>query len=131
MSESEAHHLLELTDATAHGQLRKSWGIDVAGQGHRWRADLVLGCPHARVCKDEAGCMNVVAELLTVAYQAYAHYLTGQGPDALARFTALRRQHPRHVRRCGPALLGPVHEFTAAAWRTRMHTELERRAGVL
>ena len=131
MSESEAHHLLELTDATNHGQLRTSWGIDVAGQGHRWRADLVLGCPHSRVCKDETGCTTIVAELLTAAYRAYTHYLTGQAPDALARFTALRRQHPRHVRRCGPALLGPVPEFTAAAWRTRMHTELERRAGVL
>lgn len=131
MSQTEAHHLLELADVTTHRQLRSSWGIDIATPASRWRTDLILGCPDQQTCPDEATCTDTVAGLLTAAFQVYVGYLTSDPADALDRFTSLRRAHPAHVRRCGPALIGPVHEFTPAAWRTRTHTELERRAGIL
>lgn len=129
ISRTEAHHLLDLADATMHRQLRSSWGIDLATPATRWRTDLILGCPDQQACTDESACTDTVTALLTAAFQVYVGYLTGH--DALALFTRIRRAHPAHIRRCGPALIGPVREFTAAEWRTRTHTELERRAGIL
>lgn len=129
MSRTEAHHLLDLADATTHRRLRSSWGIDLATPASRWRTDLILGCPDQQACTDETACTDTVAALLTAAFRVYVGYLAGH--DALALFTRIRRAHPAYIRRCGPALIGPVREFTAAAWRTRTHTELERRAGLL
>jgi hypothetical protein len=127
LSETEAHHLVEFTDATTHRQLLKSWGIDVGTPANRWRADVVLGCPEREECTDENACIDAVTALLTSAYHVYAHYLNGHAGDALSRFTEVRRRHCAHIRHCGPALLGPVPEYSTTAWRTRMHTA--RRAG--
>lgn len=131
----QARQLLELTDATTCADLRSNWGIDVAQpQANRWRADLVLGCPHIRACADEGACTEIVATLATAAYNVYENYLANvlpvDGQEALAQFSRLLRMYPEHVRRCREALVGRVDEFSVDAWRQRMLGELDRRAGL-
>lgn len=131
-----ARQLLELADATTRSKLRAAWGIDIAEpRANRWRADLVLGCRHVRTCPDDNACTDIVATLLTAAYNVYENYVTTHpavdGPDALQQFAHLRRTYPEHLRRCRAALTNPVAEFSATAWRNRMLTELDTRAGLL
>jgi len=133
---AEARHLLELTDATTCTELRSSWGIDISeSRGNRWRADLVIGCPQVRTCDDERACTETVTDLLTAAYGIYENYVTAnpaiEGPDALELFAHLRHTYPRYVRRLRPALVGPVREFTADAWRNRTLGELDARSGLV
>lgn len=131
-----ARHLLELTDATICAGLRTTWGVDVSdSQANRWRADLVVGCPHVRECDDELACTEIVTTLVTAAYNVYENYLTTEpavsSDDAIQQFTHLCRTYPTHARRCRPSLICPVTEFTVAAWQNRMLNELDQRAGLL
>lgn len=133
---NQARQLLELTDATACAELRTNWGIDIAHpQANRWRADLVLGCPHVRACTDELACTEIVTTMLTAAYNVYENYLTSTpdvtGQEALAQFAQLLRRYPEHVRRCREALVGRVDQFSVDTWRQRMLGELDERAGLL
>jgi cytidylate kinase len=133
---AEARHLLELTDTTACASLRATWGVDISdSQANRWRADLVVGCPHVRECSDELACTEIVTTLVTAAYNVYENYLTTDpavsGEDAIKQFIHLCRMYPAHARRCRPALIRPVTDFTVAAWQNRMLNELDQRAGLL
>lgn len=131
-----ARHLLELTDTTICAGLRAVWGVDISDfQANRWRADLVVGCPHVRECDDEIACTEIVTALVTAAYHVYENYFPVDpamtSEDATNRLSHLCRKYPAHARRCRPALIRPVTEFTIAAWRNRMRNELDQRAGLL
>jgi cytidylate kinase len=135
-SHAEARHQVELTDATMCARLRSTWGIDIAdSRANRWRADLVLGCPHLRECPTEETCRDIVTVLLAGAYHVYENYVTSapaaDSSDATAQFNHLRRTFPAHLRRYRPALIERSTEFSAAEWRHRMLGEVNRRAGLL
>jgi cytidylate kinase len=116
--------------------LRTSWGVDLAERSAtRWRADLVVGCPHEDECQDEASCTENVTNLVTAAFGVYENYLTQQpalaGSEAVALFGHLLATYRGYVRRCTPLLIGLAGAYQVRRWQDRLRIELEKRAGLL
>jgi len=133
---AEARIVVARRDFATCVALRTSWGVDLAERSAtRWRADLLVGCPHEDECPDEDACTENVTNLVAAAFGVYENYLTQQpalaGAEAVALFGHLLAKYRGYVRRCTPLLIGLAGAYQVSRWQDRLRIELEKRAGLL
>jgi len=130
---AEARVVVARRDFATCAALRTAWGVDLAERSAaRWRADLVVGCPHEDECPDEAGCTENVTNLIAAAFGVYENYLAPTpAVGSVGLFGHLLKTYGGYVRRCTPLLTGLAGDYDVRRWRDRLMVELEKRAGLL